>query len=32
MMNINKWWLEGEWVGYLGYFERIELSKIVLGV
>jgi len=32
MMNLIKWWEEGEWVGCLGYFERIEVNKIVLGI
>jgi hypothetical protein len=31
MMNFSRWWKEGEWVGCLGYFERIEKSRIVLG-
>jgi hypothetical protein len=30
MMSLNKWWKEGEWVGCLGYFKRIEMSRIVL--
>jgi hypothetical protein len=31
MMSLNRWWKEGELVGCLGYFERIEVSRIVLG-
>ncbi len=31
MMNLSRWWKEGEWVGCLGYFKRIEVSRIVLG-
>ncbi len=31
MMSLSKWWEEGEWVGCLGYFERIEVNRIVLG-
>jgi hypothetical protein len=31
MMNLNRWWKEGEWVGCLGYFKRIKVSRIVLG-
>jgi hypothetical protein len=30
MMSLSRWWKEGEWVGCLGYFERIEVSRIVL--
>jgi hypothetical protein len=30
-MNFNRWWKERECVGCLGYFEKIDLSKIVLG-
>jgi hypothetical protein len=30
-MSFNKWWKEGEWVGCLGYFKRIEVSRIMLG-
>jgi hypothetical protein len=32
MMNLDIWWKEGEWVGCLGYFEKIEVSRIVFGV
>jgi len=31
MRSLNRWWKEGKWVGCLGYFERIEVSRIVLG-
>jgi hypothetical protein len=31
MMNLSRWWKERKWVGCLGYFERIEVSKIMLG-
>jgi hypothetical protein len=31
MMNFSRWWKKGKWVGCLGYFERIEVSRIVLG-
>jgi hypothetical protein len=31
MMSFNRWWKKGEWVGCLGYFERIKLNRIVLG-
>jgi len=31
MMNLSRWWKKGEWVGCLGYFERIEMSKVMLG-
>jgi hypothetical protein len=31
MMNLRRWWKEEEWVGCLGYFKRIEVSRIVLG-
>jgi hypothetical protein len=31
MGGFNRWWKEGKWVGCLGYFERIEESKIMLG-
>jgi hypothetical protein len=31
MMNFSRWWKGGEWDGSLGYFERIEVSRIVLG-
>jgi hypothetical protein len=31
MMNFRRWWKEGEWVGCLVYFERIEVIRIVLG-
>jgi len=30
-MSFSRWWKEGEWVGCLGYSERIEVSRIVLG-
>jgi hypothetical protein len=31
MMSLSRWWKEGKWVGCLGYFKRIEMTKIVLG-
>ncbi len=31
MMSLSRWWKEGKWVGCLGYFEKIEMSRIVLG-
>jgi hypothetical protein len=31
MMSLSRWWKEGEWVGCLGYFEKIKMSRIVLG-
>jgi hypothetical protein len=30
-MNLSRWWKEGEWVGSLGYFEKIEVNRIMLG-
>jgi hypothetical protein len=30
MMSLSRWWKEGEWVGCLGYFEKIEVSRIML--
>jgi hypothetical protein len=30
MMSFIRWWKEVEWVGCLGYFERIEVNRIVL--
>jgi hypothetical protein len=30
-MSLNRWWKEGEWVESLGYFEKIEVSRIMLG-
>jgi hypothetical protein len=32
MMSFSRWWKKGEWAGCLGYFERIKLSRIMLGV
>ncbi len=31
MMSLSRWWKEGEWVGCLGYFERIKVNRIELG-
>jgi hypothetical protein len=31
MMSFSRWWKEGEQVECLGYFEKIEESRIVLG-
>jgi hypothetical protein len=31
IMSISRWWKEGEWVGCLEYFEKIEVNRIVLG-
>jgi hypothetical protein len=31
MMSLNRWWKQGKWVGCLGYFKRIEMSRIMLG-
>ncbi len=31
MMSLSRWWKEGEWVSCLGYFEKIEVNKIMLG-
>jgi len=31
MMSLGRWWKEGKWVGCLGYFEKIEMSRIMLG-
>jgi hypothetical protein len=31
MRSLSRWWKEGEWVGCLGYFKRIKMSRIVLG-
>jgi len=31
MMSLSRWWKEGEWVGCLGYFEKIKVSRIMLG-
>jgi hypothetical protein len=30
LMNFSRWWKEGKWVGCLGYFKRIKVSRIVL--
>jgi hypothetical protein len=30
MMSFSRWWKEGKWVRCLGYFEIIEVSRIVL--
>jgi hypothetical protein len=32
MMNLNRWWKKGDWVGFFRYFERVKMSRIVLGV
>jgi hypothetical protein len=31
MVSLSRWWKKGEWVGCLGYFEKIKVSRIVLG-
>jgi hypothetical protein len=31
MMGLSRWWKKGGWVRCLRYFERIEVSRIVLG-
>jgi hypothetical protein len=32
MMSLSRWWKEGEWVGCLGYFKRIKMTRIMLGI
>jgi hypothetical protein len=31
MMSLSRWWKKGKWVGCLGYFKKITMSRIVLG-